>query len=91
LEGSFIPLRSRGGQRRYTNEHVTIIRKIQEFREQGKTLTEIKKALNLVENERRDDTDLKQIDRIANRIAEVIKEEVYSLFRKEMPTDQTKS
>ena len=91
LEGSFIPLRSRGGQRRYTNEHVAIIKKIQELREQGKTLTEIKKALNLIENERRDDTDLKQIDRIANRIAEVVKEEVYSLFRKEISTDQTKS
>jgi DNA-binding transcriptional MerR regulator len=91
LEGIFIPLRSRGGQRRYTNKHISLIERIRDLRKKGRTLTEIKETLKSIENKHRDNTDLRQIDHIANRIAEVVKEEVYSLFRKEISTDQTKS
>ena len=90
LEGIFVPLRSRGGQRRYTREHVVLIKKIQDLRGQGKTLIEIRHTLRRADKTHYDDTELKRIDRIANRIAEVVKEEVYNLIQKEMSTDQTK-
>ncbi|MBN1848828.1 MAG: MerR family transcriptional regulator [Deltaproteobacteria bacterium] len=91
LEGIFVPLRSRGGQRRYTGEHIALIKKIQKLREQNKTLNEIKQVLEVSEDKHGDDTNQKRIDLLANRIAEVVKEEVYSLFRKEMSANSTKN
>ena len=45
LDGIIVPHRTRGGQRRYALEHLTIIGKVKELREKGMSLPEIKRKL----------------------------------------------
>ena len=78
-----IPLRTAGGQRRYTDEHVSIIRKIRKLREKGLSLPDI--FGNLMSDCRKKTSDLNQsnIDFLANRVAEVVRDEVYRFFEGE--------
>lgn len=78
-----IPFRTHGGQRRYTREHVAIVKKIRDLRQQGTSLAEIKKALKGINQKPYNNMDWEKIDFLANRIAQVVREEVYSLFRRE--------
>ena len=45
FEGILLPLRTNGGQRRYTSEHVSIIGEIKALKKAGLSLAEIKKNL----------------------------------------------
>ena len=83
FEGILVPLRTAGGQRRYTDEHVSIIRKIRKLREKGLSLPDI--FGNLMRDRRKKMSDLNNgnIDFLANRVAEVVRDEVYRFFEKE--------
>jgi DNA-binding transcriptional MerR regulator len=45
LAGIIVPLRSNGGQRRYTTENVSVIEEIKRMREMGMSLAKIKRRL----------------------------------------------
>jgi len=83
FKGILVPLRTAGGQRRYTDEHVSIIRKIRKLREKGLSLPDI--FGNLMRDHRKKMSDLNNsnIDFLANRVAEVVRDEVYRFFEKE--------
>jgi len=83
LEGIIVPLRSRGGQRRYTLENISIIEEINKFRIKGMSLAEIKSKLS--ENNRVHDyiSNTDKMDLLLNRIAEVVKTEVSNFFQRE--------
>jgi len=81
LDGIIVPQRTRGGQRRYTAEHISIIETITALKKSGKSLSEIKDKLS---NNKTKDDDFyfDEIDILAKRIARVVRAEVYNFFQK---------
>jgi len=78
-----IPLRTQGMQRRYTPENIFIITQIKKLREQGKSLREIKWSLRRMSMRKKQDPDPHSIDLLADRIAEVVRAELYKFFTME--------
>ncbi|MCK4469876.1 MAG: MerR family transcriptional regulator [Desulfobacterales bacterium] len=81
LDGIIVPHRTRGGQRRYALEHLTIIGKVKELREKGMSLAEIKRQIN--NTNKGDNSNSNRVDLLAARVAEVVKAEVNRFFEGE--------
>jgi DNA-binding transcriptional MerR regulator len=82
LEGVLVPLRSRGGQRRYTQKHLLLIQEIRGFKQRGLRLAEIKMRLNGRHDPKAENSIEQKIDNIAAQIAEMVKTALYSLLEK---------
>ena len=78
FEGIIVPPRTKGGQRRYTPENVAVIEDIKRRRQKGMSLSEIRNELNHGNSVRSSNSG--KIDLLANRVAEVVKAEVYHFF-----------
>jgi DNA-binding transcriptional MerR regulator len=78
LNGTIVPLRTQGGQRRYAAEHISVIETIKKLRVKGASLSQIKQALTNGYQEGQAQPD--RIDLLATRVAEVVKTEVYNFF-----------
>ena len=81
LDGILVPLRTSGGQRRYTTEHVKTIREIKRLRDNGFSLAEIKQRMtggNIINGPNRSDI----VDRVAREIAEIVRLTLNSLLEK---------
>jgi len=81
FESLLQPLRTHGGQRRYTPEHVSIIEEIKMLKRAGLSLIEIKAKLeegqmSEVGKRRAGDENTDGIDLLVERVAEVVKIEV---------------
>jgi len=72
------PLRTQGGQRRYTAEHISVIETIKKLRDKGASLSQTKQALSNGYQE--GEAQPGKIDLLATRIAEVVRTEVYNFF-----------
>ena len=81
LDGIIVPLRTSGGQRRYTVEHISIIEDIINLRKNGMSLSEIRNKLSNNPTEA-DDFYFDGMGILAKRIALVVRAEVYSFFQK---------
>ena len=79
LEGIIVPLRTRGGQRRYTMKQYIIIEEIKRLRDKGINLAEIKKELNKTHSGAHSAS--KEIDQLAEKLASIVKAEVYNFFK----------
>jgi DNA-binding transcriptional MerR regulator len=79
--GILVPLRTPGGQRRYTFKDIYILEEIKKLRAEGLGLAEIKRKLNDPGQMNRDASELTNIELLANRVAEVVKTEIYSFFQ----------
>ena len=87
FEGLLQPLRTNGGQRRYTSEHVSIIGEIKMLKKVGLRLAEIKRKLGKGQmseagGQRTEDGRTEGIDLLAERVAEVVKMEVLRFFQR---------
>ena len=80
LAGFILPVRTSGGQRRYGFEDLSIIGKVKELRNRGMSLTEIKSHLQTDSQDVVKGQQLGNIDLLAERVAEVIKVEVYKFL-----------
>jgi DNA-binding transcriptional MerR regulator len=80
LADIIIPLRTIGGQRRYTSTHLTTLEKIRELRNTGKSLPEIREILG---NgfEKTHPVGQLDIERLSKRIAEVVKDELENFLK----------
>jgi DNA-binding transcriptional MerR regulator len=78
-----VPLRTQGGQRRYNTEDMAVIKKIKRLQERGMSLREIRD--NLMRDSKKKESDLNNsnIDSLADRIAKVVRDEVYRFLEKE--------
>jgi len=83
FKGVLVPLRTKGGQRRYTREHISMIEEIKKLREMGVNLTEIHAHLIKRYQNNMDNVNPSKIDFLASRVAEVVRDEVYRFFEKE--------
>jgi len=76
--GILVPLRTKGGQRRYTTEHIAIIEEIHTLKKAGLRLAEIKQKLRSGNGPTL--PDVNGIDLLAERVAEAVKLEVHRFF-----------
>ena len=83
LNGLIAPFRTRGGQRRYTVDDAAMIGRIKDLRNNGLSLAEIKKNLECVENFPSRPMKLENVDRLADRLSEIIKNEIYLFLKNE--------
>ena len=83
LDGILAPLRTQGGQRRYTPAHIPIIKEIKKFRKKGMSIAEIKRKLSNSRKVQDNNSDSNRIDFLANRVADIVKAEVYGFFERE--------
>ena len=81
FKGILVPLRTGGGQRRYTVEHVDIVKEIRTLKKTGLRLDEIRS--NLKERNSGDDGDPEEIDYLAERVAEMVKKEIVKYLQKQ--------
>jgi|GEM_PF-317909 len=72
--GILVPMRTDGGQRRYTSKHVEIVNEIRSLKKAGLSLDEIRATLNgkIVWNL----SDHHGIDNLAERVADMVRREV---------------
>jgi len=96
--GILVPLRTNGGQRRYTPEHVSVIEEIKMLKKAGLSLVEIKRRLGKrlmseadlrpigayapVGSQGSEEGRTGGIDLLAERVAEVVKMEVLRFFQR---------
>ena len=80
FEGILLPLRTNGGQRRYTSEHVSIIGEIKALKKAGLSLANIKTKLG--KRYKIDNSNREGIDLLAERVAEVVRSEIVRFFER---------
>lgn len=85
LDGIIKPLRTKGGQRRYTLEHLFIIEEIKRLKRKGMSLLGIKRKLNDSHKDDNEETDFQEVDILANQIAEIVRLAVHRYFEDEKP------
>lgn len=79
FSGILSPLKTSGGQRRYSNKDLILIEEIQRMKAKGMSLSEIKDKL--VQEIKGKNSNLIKVDCLAHRIAEMIKLEVYQILK----------
>jgi DNA-binding transcriptional MerR regulator len=80
LNGIIVPLRTNGGQRRYTQQDLTVIDEIKKLKVMGHSLPDIKQILN---GRYPTINGKEKIDLLADKIAEVVKSTLYSFLEQE--------
>lgn len=80
LSGVIVPLRTKGGQRRYTKNHLQVITEIKKLKQNGLTLSDIKSRMAKTHVQAGSCEKSKKIDILANQIAEVVKASIYDFL-----------
>jgi DNA-binding transcriptional MerR regulator len=80
LEGVITPVRTLGGQRRYTFEDILAIHQVKSLKEQGYKLEDIKKKLNNHSDFKLRDSNGENIDHLADRIADLVRLAIRNFF-----------
>jgi len=83
MDGLLVPLRTPGGQRRYTLKHLFMIEEIRRLKEKGLSLVNIKNTLNHKYHSETGNSNVDRIDLLADQISEIVKSAIYSFFEKE--------
>ena len=82
LDGIIVPIRTQGGQRRYTVEHISIIKDIVNLKKRKMRLTEIKRKISNIKKFQNDNSNFDKVDLLADHVAEIVRAVVYSFFEK---------
>jgi DNA-binding transcriptional MerR regulator len=80
LNGAITPLRTKGGQRRYTLEHVLVVEEIKRLKGKGYSLDDIKRDLNRRFNSENEHYNHQRADILANKIAEMVRTAIFSFL-----------
>ena len=80
LPGIIVPYRTSGGQRRYTQDHISVILEIKRLRDKGLSLFDVRRVLqtNMLQSQK--DSYPQSIDFLAEQIAQSVKSAVYRFF-----------
>ena len=83
LDGLIVPLRTQGGQRCYTPEHLFSIEEIRRLKRKGLSLVDIKNKLDNSYNAEEGNSNPKRVDLLADQVAEIVRSAVYKFFEGE--------
>ena len=86
FEGFVAPMRTPGGQRRYSDQDMKMIAAICNFKNMGLSLTQIKDRIQS-DYHQVEELGLPAIDQLAQRIANTVKKEIYDFFKQGRPPD----
>ena len=78
LAGIIVPGRTKGGQRRYTSEHLLVIDQIKSLKDKGMSLVEIRGELNPRINLDGEEYKHHRADILADKIAEVVRSAIFN-------------
>ena len=81
FNGVLVPLRTNGGQRRYTMENLLLLEEIKKCRDNGLTLAEINEKFG--QSFEGEAFQPSKVDLLASRVAQAVKTEVYNFLRAE--------
>jgi DNA-binding transcriptional MerR regulator len=81
LNGSLAPLRTNGGQRRYTMENLLLLEEIKKCRDNGLSLAEINEKFG--QSYEGEAAQPSKVDLLASRVAQAVKTEVYNFLKTE--------
>jgi DNA-binding transcriptional MerR regulator len=84
LDGLIVPLRTKGGQRRYTSDHLAVIQEIKRFKTQGLSLPDIRSALKNPANPITTNNPGPELDLLADRINQVVRSTIYNFFERKV-------
>jgi len=79
LNGLLVPLRTQGGQRRYTPQNLAVLEEVKRCRESGLSLPEIITRIQPCGEV--ESLPSQKINLLATRVAEAVKNEVYNFFK----------
>lgn len=77
LDGILVPLRTNGGQRRYTPEHLLLLEEVKRLKRKGLSLAEIRTELS---NNHRSLSDPSTLDLLAEHITEAVRTTLHRFF-----------
>jgi DNA-binding transcriptional MerR regulator len=80
LNGVISPLRTKGGQRRYTLEHVLVVEEIKRLKGKGHSLDDIRRDLGRRFNTEEEHYNHQKADVLANKIAEMVRTAIFSFL-----------
>ena len=80
LNGVIVPMRTKGGQRRYTLEHLLVVEEIKRLKGKGRSLDDIRRDLNHRFNTEQEHYNHQRADVLANRIAEMVRTAIFSFL-----------
>lgn len=86
LSGIIVPLRTEGGQRRYTLDHLLLIKEIKRMKKQGLSLVDIKENFSKNNNNPYENSDNNKIDLLANQIADIVRSAISNFLKQENET-----
>jgi DNA-binding transcriptional MerR regulator len=86
LEGIVVPLRTDGGQRRYTQDHLLLLEEIKRLKRKGFTLADIRDELGQALPVKEIEPGSPTLDHLADHIAEAVRSTIYRFFQ-EKDTD----
>ena len=80
LEGIIVPVRTKGGQRRYTLEDLLVIEEIKSLKAKSLSLADIKRELNQRFNSDEEHYNHQRADVLANKIAEIVRSAIFNFL-----------
>ncbi|MBW2411204.1 MAG: MerR family transcriptional regulator [Deltaproteobacteria bacterium] len=80
LNGILVPLRTPGGQRRYSAENLNVIMRISKLRKTGMSIPEIRRVLDSRSESSQYAGNPGDIDHLAEKITEVVKGEIFKFL-----------
>ena len=87
FEGILTPLRTPGGQRRYTDEHIKVLERIINLKEKGLKLAEIKAELVRGNHAMPAEGPYDNIEILTERITQVVRKEIQLFLQDRSQTD----
>lgn len=73
LHGIIVPERTKGGQRRYTPDHLLVIDQIKSLKNKGMSLTEIRREMNHRFNSEKAHHNQHRAEILADKVAEIVR------------------
>ena len=81
LNGLLAPLRTNGGQRRYTTENLLLLEEIKKCRDEGLSLAEINEKFG--QSFKGEASQSSKVELLVSRVAQAVKTEVYNFLKTE--------
>ncbi|MEJ2725047.1 MAG: MerR family transcriptional regulator, partial [Deltaproteobacteria bacterium] len=75
-----VPLRTKGGQRRYTLQHLFVIEEIKRLKQKGLNLKDINAALNYRFSSHENNLKGSSVDDLADHIAQVVRSSIVTFL-----------
>ncbi len=75
------PLRTSGGQRRYSEKEISVISEIKKLKEAGRTLDDIKRKLNGHDDKMAFIKNTRGVEQLADKVAEIVRNEIHNYFK----------